>query len=61
MPREGTWSITSESDPRWDSRGREFWDCVSGVCPEAKRWIEKAKQLIGEDPPSDLMYSFYKD
>lgn len=59
MPRDGDWSITSESDPRWDNSGRDFWDCLS-ICPEAERWIEKAKELYG-DQPADLMYSFWKD
>lgn len=61
MPRDGTWYISSESDPRWNNSGRDFWDCFSGLCPEAERWIEKTKELIGEDPPGDLMYGFYKD
>ncbi len=61
MPREGTWSITSESDPRWNGSGRDFWDCVSGVCPNAQAWIDQAKRQIGKAPPDDLMYSFFKD
>ena len=58
--REGSWWLSSKSDPRWDCQGR---DVVGGlVCPPAAtEAMEKKKKELGEEPPEDLEYGYMKD
>lgn len=59
-PRMGSWSVHSDSDPRWNSSGRAEGLVVEGGPPEMQRWIEECRKKYG-DPPKDCMMSFMKD
>lgn len=55
----GTWTLRSESDPRWDADGRGLVGMF--VTPrDAQRRIDLLTLSIG-DPPEDLMTSYMKD
>jgi len=57
-PREGSWWLRSDTDPRWNSNGRGY---VGGFqCAEASQEIERLKELYG-DPPKDLEMGAMKD
>lgn len=57
--RMGSWSLTSMSDPRWDTFGVGL---VGGLrMPEDATKALKAKKLILGTPPADLEYSYMKD
>lgn len=56
--KEGSWSLRSKKDPRWNCSGRGI---VGGfMCPEANDAIEKLKKKYGK-PPKDLELSAMKD
>lgn len=58
--RDGSWWVTSETDPRWNCSGRGF---VGGLmCPgNAKDEIDRIKEELGEEPPEDLSFGYMKD
>lgn len=59
-PKPGTWSVESQSDPRWNKHGRSMMLVTTGPVPDAQAWIDECKKLYGE-PPGDLAYSCMKD
>lgn len=60
MMCEGIWWLRSESDPRWNAKGRGI---VGGLVmsPEAKATIALLKKKLGEEPPEDLEFGYLKD
>lgn len=58
--REGSWWLSSKSDPRWDTQGRGI---VGGLVipPDATKAMEEKKKELGEEPPEDLEYGYMKD
>ena len=60
LTREGSWWVSSKSDPRWDCQGS---GSVGGfMCPsEATATIERKKKELGEEPPDDLEFGYMKD
>lgn len=59
-PKEGTWTISSESDPKWNKSGRASWLCCAGIHPDAEKWIQECEKKYGKQP-KDLSYGFWKD
>lgn len=61
MLREGSWSLRSEKDPRWDANGQGLVGMFCGPesVPEAKAMLDRNKELYGE-PPDDLEWSYCK-
>lgn len=59
-PKPGSWSVYSQSDPRWNRHGRCNMWVTAGPAPDALAWIEECKASYGE-PPDDLDYSCMKD
>jgi hypothetical protein len=57
---EGTWTVNSVSDPRWNKSGRGFGAVTSGGPREMRDWIKECSEKYG-DPPEDATQSFYKD
>lgn len=60
MMAEGTWWVSSKSDPRWRASGRArvgMFAKPAGVDPA----IAQLKTTIGEDPPDDLEWGYMKD
>ena len=58
--KSGTWSITSEKDPRWNTTQYEEYLSVWYMPETAKKHLEKCRELYGEQP-DDLEYSCIKD
>lgn len=58
-PREGTWTLCSPTDPRWNASGT---DLVGGfMMPEkCKQKLAELKKELGH-PPADLKWSYMKD
>ena len=58
-PREGTYTISSKSDPRWNKewRGVDFV-ITSGDAIAVE--VDKMKEKLGE-PPKDVYVGFFKD
>lgn len=58
-PREGSWDICSESDPRWNASGRAM---VGGFNKpnEADQAIRDKEKILGK-PPEDLEWGYFKD
>lgn len=58
--KDGSWWVSSESDPRWNCSGRGM---VGGfMCPgSAQHAIELLKKELGEEPPDDLQFGYMKD
>lgn len=58
---EGSWWISSESDPRWNKSGRDF---ISGIHGPAKidlyEEIKKMSKKLGKKP-KDLNIGWMKD
>ena len=55
---QGTWFVTSESDPRWNTSGEGY---VGGLQhPQAIEYVERMRPVLG-DPPDDLVFSYWKD
>ena len=44
---EGSWWLSSKSDPRWDCQGTGFVGSFS-LPPEAKKALEEKKKELGE-------------
>ena len=59
MMRPGTWSIRSESDPRWRTSGRAVVGMFADP-PEIDAHITELTKLHGE-PPADLEWGYMKD
>ena len=57
---EGSWSLTSEKDPRWNCTGRGYIMVCTGYAEGVDAKIEELKKLYGE-PPDDLNLSAMKD
>lgn len=60
MPRPGSWSISSASDPRWSDSGRSAF-VGGGVMPEDARKAIEAKTALYGPPPADLEWGYMKD
>ena len=74
MLAEGTWYLSSKSDPRWSTSGRGTvggsdprWSTsgrgtVGGfvMSPEAEARLAELKSQLG-DPPADLTWGYMKD
>jgi hypothetical protein len=58
--KSGTWSITSEKDPRWNASGTEEYMSVFVLPKEAQQHLENCKAIYGEQP-DDLEYFCMKD
>lgn len=57
---EGSWSLSSKSDPRWNCSGT----CLVGglVRPEAvDRAIERLKNKLKKEAPKDLEWNYMKN
>jgi len=59
-PKMGSWSVHSESDPRWNKSGRGYGLVTSGGPREMQEWIDECIEKYG-DPPEDATRSFMKD
>lgn len=59
-PKEGSWSVESKSDPRWNKEGRGFGLVCEGGPKEMQDWIEFCMKEYGKPPP-DTYRSFMKD
>lgn len=59
-PKEGSWYVHSESDPRWNKSGRGFGLVCEGGPSEMKDWIEHCKKEFGK-VPDDATQGFMKD
>lgn len=58
--KSGTWSITSEKDPRWNITETEEYLSVCVLPKKAKEHLERCKKLYGEQP-DDLEYTCMKN
>lgn len=59
LQSRGTWSVRSESDPRWDGWGTA--DVGGFMMPdEAKQHIKEKQKELGKKP-DDLTWSYMKD
>lgn len=58
--REGTWTVWSDSDPRWKMSGTGI---CGGFCmpPEAERAVKAKAKELGQEPPVDLEFGYMKD
>ena len=61
MQRPGTWYITSKSDKRWNVSGHSPSVGCFSKPEEVDPAIEKKKQELKEEPPSDLEWGYMKD
>jgi len=59
-PKIGTWTVHSDSDPRWNKEGRGYGLVTEGGPCEMREWIEECKKKYGE-VPADTTESFWKD
>lgn len=59
-PKMGSWSVHSDSDPRWNKSGRGLGLVTTGGPEEMQQWLEECRKNFGE-PPEDATQSFYKD
>ena len=59
-PSMGTWSVSSENDPKWNGMGMAEGLVTLGGPPEIQEHIEECKKKYG-DQPEDLSCSFFKD
>ena len=59
-PREGSWWLKSQSDPRFNLNGRGY---VGGlvVPPDAQKALDELAERLGESPPKDLEFGYMKD
>jgi hypothetical protein len=57
----GSWSVHSDTDPRWNKSGRADDIVVTdGGCRAMKNWIIKCKRKYGT-PPKDCYQQCMKD
>jgi len=60
-PKPGSWTVSSESDPRWNGSGRtEAMLFSAGLPQEVKDYIAEKTEELG-DPPDDLEWFGMKD
>lgn len=59
MLKQGTWNLSSESDPRWNCSGRGLVGMFT-MPNEMLEAIERLKKELGV-PPEDLAWSYAKD
>jgi hypothetical protein len=59
-PKEGTWVVHSDIDPRWNKSGRGYGLVCTGGPDEMHDWIKECKDKYGE-VPKDATMSFMKD
>jgi len=60
VPKEGSWYIHSDIDPRWNASGRCYLLFSVGMPSEVQTKLEELKKLYGE-PPVDLEWGGMKD
>lgn len=61
LTSSGSWDVNSKTDPRWNAYGSTD-SCGGFVMPhEVKEHIERMKELLKEEPPADLDWSYMKD
>lgn len=56
----GTWRLWSASDPRWDLNGRGIVGGYELPCGAVVA-IDYLAEILGADPPGDLVYEYEKD
>ena len=59
-PRMGSWSVHSDTDPRWNKEGRDYGLVCNGGPRVMRDWVDHCKKTLGEIP-EDCTSSFYKD
>ena len=63
-PKMGTWTLSSEKDPRWNKEIREVGLCCAlaeGMYPDVMtEWISECEIKFGKQP-EDLTMGFWKD
>lgn len=59
-PKMGTWTVHSETDPRWNKTGRGRGYACDGGPQEMKDWIKECREKYGK-PPEDATQEFWKD
>jgi len=59
-PRMGSWWVYSKIDSRWNNNGRGEGFVTTGGPSDIYDWIDKCKELFGEEP-DDLKAGFMKD
>jgi hypothetical protein len=58
---EGSWSISSKSDPRWNTSGHiDYSPFTMGEIPEVTAAVKRLTKKY-EKHPKDLMVSYLKD
>jgi hypothetical protein len=57
---QGTWWLSSKSDPSWNCSGRSEEVGMFGVPKECQDKIEELRVTLG-DPPKDLGFGYMKD
>ena len=59
-PVQGSWSIYSKKDPRWNISGRAM--VGNFIMPrEVEEALDQKKRELGEEPPDDLEWLYMKD
>lgn len=59
-PKMGTWTVHSDSDPKWNKSGRAVGlVCLDGP-DDMHAWIKECHEKFGKCP-ADCTYSFFKD
>lgn len=56
----GTWFVSSDSQPRWNKSGHGHGSVMAGGPPEIQEWIDACTENFGP-PPEDLEYGFMKN
>lgn len=59
-PKEGSWWVRSEKDPRWNFSGRGYILFTSGPPEEVNKRLEELEKLYGPQP-DDLEWGGMKD
>ena len=57
---EGVWSVSSETDPRWNYSGRGVGFILGKASEPLVAWVNTCRKLYGE-PPDDCTSTFTKD
>ena len=58
--RDGTWWVSSESDPRFDTSGHGSVG-MGSMPPDANAWVEARAKELGVAVPDDLVFGYMKD
>ena len=61
MMAPGTWTVWSESDPRWNGDGRDHAVGMFSMPVGAQEHIKKLREMLKCEPPDDLQYAYMKD